>query len=171
MVWLQAIDTDGYLYTWGGDGNIMLGHSDRYMEASVNVIPTRLAAQRKLRFKQQQHKRGDATDGEAKGGRRKLGWRRPWLRPRRVCVLGQSEAEKVWKVSCGIVHTAALTVSGHVYVCGENTEGVLGNGGSVSEHVPRLLGCSDAIATTGSPQSLGNGISGQYVTTLACGGW
>ena len=43
------MDVEGWLYTWGGDGQLMLGHSDKFMEASVNVIPARLAAQKKMR--------------------------------------------------------------------------------------------------------------------------
>ncbi len=44
---VQAISDRGTLYTWGGAGELMLGHGDRTMEASVNVIPRSLAARMK----------------------------------------------------------------------------------------------------------------------------
>ena len=44
---VQAISDRGTLYTWGGAGELMLGHGDRTMEASVNVMPRSLAARMK----------------------------------------------------------------------------------------------------------------------------
>jgi hypothetical protein len=69
------------------------------------------------------------------------------------------------------VHTAVLTVGGRVYVWGDNGHGVLGNGGSWSEDLPRLLGCSDAVGALGSSEAMGAGLSGEYVTALAASGW
>ena len=57
------------------------------------------------------------------------------------------------------------------YVWGDNSSGVLGNGGSWSEDMPRLLGCSDAVGAHGSSESLGQGLSGEYVTCIAASGW
>jgi hypothetical protein len=44
---LQAVSDKGVLFTWGGGGDLMLGHGDRVLEASVNVIPRNLAARMK----------------------------------------------------------------------------------------------------------------------------
>jgi hypothetical protein len=105
------------------------------------------------------------------GVRRKLGRVRPWLRPRPVQVLGGSDVQRVWRVACGALHTVALTVSGDVYAWGDNDSGVLGNGGTTYEDLPRLLGCSDATGLYGASSALGHGISGEYVTFIAASGW
>jgi hypothetical protein len=47
VAWPQAIDSEGYLYTWGGSGHALLGHSDKTMEASVSMLPARLVAHKK----------------------------------------------------------------------------------------------------------------------------
>ncbi len=44
---VQAVSDSGRLYTWGGSGDIMLGHGDRTMESSVNVIPRKLSSRMK----------------------------------------------------------------------------------------------------------------------------
>ena len=103
--------------------------------------------------------------------RTKYGWVKPWLRPRPVPVVGASDMDRPWHVVCGATHTAVHCVGGHVYIWGENAHGELGNGGSTSEDMPRLLGCGDAIGSVGSSASLGRGVSGEYVSAIAASGW
>ena len=69
---------------------------------------------------------------------------------------------------------AALTVTGRLYVWGDNEYGTLGNSGVGTKHaevLPRMVGCSDSNSTSGGVACMGNGMSGEYVTTFACGGW
>ena len=47
VVRYQAVSDTGVLYTWGGSGDLMLGHGDRTLEASVNVIPRKLSSRMK----------------------------------------------------------------------------------------------------------------------------
>ena len=96
---------------------------------------------------------------------------KPWLRPRAVPVIGCSDLDRPWRVCCGVNHTAVLCVGGHVYTWGDNGSGCLGNGGGTPEDLPRLLGCSDTVAALGSSASLGQGLSGEYVSCIAAAGW
>lgn len=90
-----AIDASGTLYTWGGGGGAMLGLGER--SHTTKAIVTDAMRQRALT-------QAGAGGLVAKGKR--VGRKRPWLRPRRVVALTNQSA-KVVQVStpppCGCV--------------------------------------------------------------------
>lgn len=104
----------------------------------------------------------------------RLGWKYPWLSPRRVRVFdGSVTSMRVSKAGGGSTFSWAVTDSGQLFLWGENSNGVLGSGSTdpnYYEILPRLVGVTsqrggfaDATLASGS----GGPASGAHRMRLA----
>jgi alpha-tubulin suppressor-like RCC1 family protein len=100
---------------------------------------------------------------EAKPAHLRLGWKYPWLSPRRVRVFdGSITSMRVSKAGGGSTFSWAVTDTGQLFVWGENSNGVLGSGSTNSAYVeilPRLVGVSTHRGGLAEP-SLASGVGG-----------
>lgn len=151
-----AVTADGRLYSWGGNRHGQLGHGT----TSNELLPREMAS---LEGKQVRlvacgyfHSAAVTDEGHVYtwgcGGFGRLGHgeRQKRVKPKAVAAL---YGRNMRSISCGYMHTAAVTADGQVYTWGGNVHGQLGHGNTTNEIVPRALPV----------------LEGQNVRSISCG--
>lgn len=144
-------------------------------DVAANLTEAEAKRKEKLRNKngddEEDDESGSDEDGNTEKARplhKRLGWRRPWLQPRRLRVFdGSLRSMRVMSAGGGAGHTWALTASGRLYVWGENSSGILGIGSTEAartELLPRVVGLTSASALASDDTTAPGGVSGAPAT-------